>query len=98
MKATIRSKFVPCLYTALTTMVGFGSLLVSGIRPVIDFGWMMVIGLAVAFLLAFTLFPAALVMTAPGAATPRRDLTDRLTSGLADLIQRRPGATLLLFI
>jgi uncharacterized protein len=41
----VHSKFTPCLYTALTTMVAFGSLLVSGIRPVIDFGWMMVIGL-----------------------------------------------------
>ena len=52
----------PCLYTALTTMIGFGSLVVSGIKPVIDFGWMMTIGLAVTFLTSFLLFPAILVM------------------------------------
>ena len=31
----------PCLYTALTTIVAFMSLVISGIRPVIDFGLMM---------------------------------------------------------
>ena len=44
---TLRDKFQPCAYTAATTMVAFASLLVSGIRPVIDFGWMMVIGMLV---------------------------------------------------
>ena len=59
---TVASKFHPSFYTAITTMVAFGSLLVSGIRPVIDFGWMMVIGISVSFVLAFTLFPAALML------------------------------------
>jgi len=52
----------PCLYTALTTMIGFGSLVVSDIKPVIDFGWMMTLGLAVTFLTSFLLFPAILVL------------------------------------
>ncbi len=50
----------PCLYTSLTTMVAFGSLLISGIRPVIDFGYMMTIGIVFAYLFAFILFPAIL--------------------------------------
>lgn len=91
---TVRSKFVPCLYTALTTMVAFGSLLVSGIRPVIDFGWMMVIGLAVAMVLSFTLFPASLVLLKPGRAAQLRNLTGVLTGGLARGITARPGWTL----
>jgi predicted RND superfamily exporter protein len=95
---TMRSKFEPCLYTVLTTMVGFGSLLVSGIRPVIDFGWMMVIGLAVAFVLSFTLFPASLMLLSPGSATSRADLTDRLTRGLASVVERRPRWTLAIFL
>jgi uncharacterized protein len=53
---------LPCLYTALTTMIGFASLVVSGIKPVIDFGWMMTIGLGVTFLTSFTLFPAILIL------------------------------------
>ena len=51
----------PCLYTALTTILAFMSLTVSGIKPVIDFGWMMTIGLSVTFLTTFLLFPAILV-------------------------------------
>ena len=57
------SKMVwPCFYTALTTIMAFGSLVVSGIKPVIDFGWMMTIGLTVTFVTTFLLFPALLVL------------------------------------
>lgn len=52
----------PCLYTALTTIMAFSSLVVSGIKPVIDFGWMMTIGLVVTFITTFLLFPALLVL------------------------------------
>ncbi|MBY4677710.1 efflux RND transporter permease subunit [Marinobacterium arenosum] len=52
----------PCLFTSLTTIVAFASLVVSGIRPVIDFGWMMTIGVSVALLMAFTLLPAGLLL------------------------------------
>ncbi|NGP52366.1 MMPL family transporter [Thioalkalivibrio sp. XN8] len=93
---TVRSKFEPCLYTALTTMVAFGSLLVSGIRPVIDFGWMMVIGLAVAFVLSFTLFPASLLLLKGGGPAQLRSLTGVLTGGIARGITARPGWTLLI--
>lgn len=53
---------LPCLYTALTTIIAFASLVFSGIKPVIDFGWMMVAGLMVAFLTTFLLFPCVLVL------------------------------------
>ncbi|MBV1882556.1 MAG: MMPL family transporter [Pseudomonadales bacterium] len=59
---TLKAMIWPCLYTALTTMVAFFSLLVSGIRPVIDFGMMMSIGIAIAFFMAFTLFPSILLI------------------------------------
>ena len=52
----------PCLYTALTTIMAFISLVVSGIKPVIDFGWMMTIGLSVTFLTSFILFPSLLIL------------------------------------
>ncbi|MBI2969911.1 MAG: RND family transporter [Gammaproteobacteria bacterium] len=61
---TARKMVWPCLYTALTTMLGFGSLVISDIKPVIDFGWMMTLGLSVTFLISFSLFPAALVLMA----------------------------------
>lgn len=56
-KETIAHMFKPCLYMALTTMVAFNSLIFSGIRPVIDFGWMMATGVLVALCIVFILFP-----------------------------------------
>ncbi len=64
--ATVRLMIVPCLYTSLTTAVAFISLVVSGIRPVIDFGWMMTVGLGVALLLSFIILPCLLVMLPKG--------------------------------
>lgn len=52
----------PCFYCTLTTMVGFGSLIISGIQPVIDFGRMMTLGIFVAYIVCFTFFPAALAL------------------------------------
>ncbi len=54
--------FVPCFYTAVTTMVAFTSLVVAGIKPVIDFGWMMTGGIVVAFIVSFTLVPALMAL------------------------------------
>ena len=87
-RETVRSKVTPCFYTVITTMVAFGSLVVSDIRPVIDFGWIMVIGLCVAFLLTFTLFPAVLMLMQPGTRRKQRDITGRITAFFARLIAR----------
>ena len=60
------SKMVwPCLYTALTTIVAFASLVLSDIKPVIDFGYMMVIGLIVTFLITFILLPCLMLLIGP---------------------------------
>ncbi len=50
--------FLPILYTGLTTICAFVSLIFSGIRPVIDFGWMMTIGLITSVITTFTLLPS----------------------------------------
>lgn len=52
----------PCIYTSLTTMVAFASLVVSGIRPVIDFGWMMTVGVTVALVISFIIIPCTLML------------------------------------
>jgi len=59
-RMTLKSMLKPCAYTSLTTIVAFGSLVISDIPPIIDFGWMMVIGVCCAFGLTFLLFPALL--------------------------------------
>ncbi|MEA1888466.1 MAG: MMPL family transporter [Pseudomonadota bacterium] len=92
---TIRSKFLPSFYTAITTMVAFASLIFSDIRPVIDFGWMMVIGIAVAFFFTFTLFPASLVLLKAGQPGKLHDITGTLTRYIANLIEHRKLCVLL---
>ncbi|WP_028865951.1 efflux RND transporter permease subunit [Psychromonas aquimarina] len=84
---TVKKKVLPCFYTSATTMVAFASLLVSDIRPVIDFGWMMTIGMAAAFVTAFTLFPASLVLLKPGRPSRQKNITGALTAFLAGRIE-----------
>lgn len=91
---TLRAKAIPCLYTVLTTMVAFGSLVVSGIRPVIDFGWIMVVGLFVAFVLNFVLFPASLMLLSPGKPPPEARFTSSVTGFFANAIHRHSKAIL----
>ena len=52
--------FWPILYTVLTTICAFLSLIFSEIKPVIDFGWMMTLGLITSFCVTFTLLPTLL--------------------------------------
>lgn len=51
---------IPCFYTALTTIVGFASLVLSEIKPVIDFGKMMSLGVLLNFSISFLLIPVLL--------------------------------------
>jgi predicted RND superfamily exporter protein len=95
---TVRSKAQPAFFTAITTMVAFGSLIVSGIRPVIDFGWMMVFGVALAFVLAFLLLPAALMFFRPGKPSAQRDLTAAITAFFARLIKNHGRSVLAIYV
>ncbi len=54
---TTEKMFWPILYTVLTTIIAFLSLIFSEIKPIIDFGWMMTLGLITSFLITFTLLP-----------------------------------------
>jgi predicted RND superfamily exporter protein len=49
---------LPILYTVLTTICAFLSLVFSGIKPIIDFGWMMTLGLIISLLVTFLLLPS----------------------------------------
>ncbi len=57
---TTGKMFWPILYTVLTTIIAFLSLVFSEIKPIIDFGWMMTFGLITSFIITFTLLPTLL--------------------------------------
>lgn len=59
---TVVSMAQPCFFMTVTTIAGFGSLLLSGMLPVINFGWMMSAGISVSLVLSFLIFPTVLVL------------------------------------
>lgn len=84
----------PCLYTVLTTMVAFASLVVSDIKPVIDFGWMMTIGLSLAYVMAFSFLPACLVLLPRGEPKDAGDKSGVFTERFARVAEKRGAAVL----
>jgi len=91
---TVLSKAEPAFFTAITTMVAFASLVISGIRPVIDFGWMMIMGISISFILAFVLFPSIIVLIKKDKPSSSKDVTATITHFFARLI-KRSGAVVL---
>jgi predicted RND superfamily exporter protein len=88
---TIRLMAVPCFYTGLTTIVAFVSLVVSGIQPVIDFGWMMTVGIALALLLSFLLVPCLMLVWPAGRPHHHTGADPTLTAWFARITDRRGG-------
>ena len=95
---TMRSKFAPCFYTALTTIVAFGSLLTSRIVPVADFGWMMCLGVVFAFAVTYSFFPAMLLVIGKG--TPSKTLGKplRVVNAALGAAQRRSGVVMIVAV
>ena len=85
---SLQNMFKPCLYTSLTTMVAFGSLVISDIPPIVDFGWMMVTGILLAFVLTFSLFPSIMAQLPKPALAPQSAVA-RVTPALAGFTLRR---------
>lgn len=63
----------PCLYTALTTCVGFLSLMVTDVAPVKHFGVMMACGTVLAFVVSLLFLPCALAVLKPTQEQPLAD-------------------------
>ncbi|MDX5440696.1 MAG: MMPL family transporter [Alteromonadaceae bacterium] len=95
LRRTVMAMIKPCFYMAITTIVAFGSLTFSGIRPVIDFGWMMTLGLSVAFIITFLVFPALLSLLPP--PLDNRVTSDRIpfTDAFARFTERFGGTVLM---
>jgi predicted RND superfamily exporter protein len=94
---TVRLMFQPCFFTAITTIVAFCSLVVSDIRPVIDFGWIMTLGITLAFVISFLFFPSFLKMMSPKPSVSAHDITKRMTNGIALVALRHKNRILGIF-
>lgn len=93
---TVSQMARPCLYTALTTIVAFASLVVSDIRPVIDFGWMMTIGVIAALVLTFLIVPAGLLVMGGASEADPGEEDPRYMRWFAEIVERFPASILVI--
>ncbi|MDC1200771.1 MMPL family transporter [Pelagibacteraceae bacterium] len=77
---TTSKMFWPIIYTVLTTICAFLSLVFSGIKPIIDFGWMMTLGLITSFIITFTLLPTLLSFMSNNKMKVKEDADSKITS------------------
>jgi predicted RND superfamily exporter protein len=93
---------LPAALTAVTTVIGFVSLLVSPIPSVRTFGLFSALGAAVAFGLGAVAVPAALRALGPAGRSGGSDLSGALLARIATFSEQRAGlvlgATLLLVL
>ena len=87
---TLRQMFLPCLYTALTTIAAFASLIVSDIKPIIDFGLIMVIGISITFIFAFIFFGSSLSIIKKGYLDLGSDKSKNITLYMHSFVENYP--------
>ena len=85
---TSEKMFWPILYTVLTTICAFLSLIFSGIKPIIDFGWMMTVGLLVSLSVTFTLLPSILNVLSERNTNFKGEKKSKITSFLSKVAQQ----------
>ena len=95
--------FWPIFYTVLTTICAFLSLIFSEIKPIIDFGWMMTVGLLVSISVTFTLLPAILNILSKENINYKEEKKSKITTYLGMVAQRNTktiltSAVLVIFV
>ena len=80
---TTSKMFWPIIYTVLTTIFAFLSLVFSDIQPIIDFGWMMSLGLITSFIITFTLLPTILNFLSSEKTTIKEQSNSKITEFFA---------------
>ena len=96
---TTGKMFWPIIYTALTTICAFLSLIFSEIKPVIDFGWMMSLGLITSFLITFTLLPTLINLLSTEKINIEGESKSKITEFLGEIsINSRPTIFLITLV
>ena len=96
---TTGKMFWPIMYTALTTICAFLSLIFSEIKPVIDFGWMMSLGLITSFLITFTLLPTLINLLSTEKINIEGESKSKITEFLGEIsINSRPTIFLITLV
>ncbi len=84
-----KKMILPILYTVLTTICAFLSLIFSGIKPIIDFGWMMTLGLIVSINVTFFLLPSLLIIFSTNSEINVKDSEKSLITSILGSIAKK---------
>ena len=95
LSVTTGKMFWPILYTVLTTIFAFLSLIFSGIKPIIDFGWMMTFGLITSFIITFTLLPTLLNFAPSKNISIKKEESSKITSFFSQVSQSNRNVVLI---
>ena len=93
---TLSQMFLPCLYTALTTVAAFASLVVSDIKPIIDFGLIMVLGIFITFIFAFILFGSFMPLIKRESLNLGIDKSKGITLYIHSFVEKNPTSIIFL--
>ena len=84
-----KKMMLPILYTVLTTICAFLSLIFSGIKPIMDFGLMMTLGLIVSLIVTFLLLPSLLNIFSTDKEINLKDTEKSLITSLLGSIAKK---------
>ncbi|QOG13253.1 efflux RND transporter permease subunit [Arcobacter sp. FWKO B] len=87
---TVLSKANPSLFAVVTTIAGFGSLVLSNIRPVIDLGWMISSSILMSLIITFIIFPAVLIKLSKLQPNTKFEDSFSLTKSCATFVENKP--------
>ena len=93
---TSQKMFWPIIYTVLTTICAFLSLIFSEIKPIIDFGWMMTLGLLCSFIVTFTLLPTLLNFLEDTKISIQENQKSKITATLGNFTSKNKNIIFLL--
>ncbi len=80
------SKAKPSFFAIITTIAGFGSLVLADLKPVINLGYMMSIGVATSLIVSFILFPAIMILFKRSSKPLSHNKSFNLTSICSDFV------------
>ena len=95
---TVNQMVMPCLFAALTTGIAFLSLLLGDIKPVIEFGKMMSVGIVFAFIFTFTFLPAAMKLLIKLQTFHNPNWINKIPLSLAHMTLKRGGRISIFFL
>jgi predicted RND superfamily exporter protein len=86
----LRELMRPMFLSSITTSVGFASLIVSDMRPVVDFGLFAAIGILLSFVFNVSVVPGVLSLLHARTHRPKRKVQPHWSSVTGALVLRKP--------